>query len=52
MEKQLRGLRSAERSFAEFGDDFPISAAVHMPETAVNKDYFFVLWKDEVGNSG
>jgi hypothetical protein len=54
-EKQLRGLRSAGRSFAEFGADggadFPITAIMYMPETAVNKDYFFVSWKDYVANS-
>ena len=28
------------------------TTAVYVPETAVNEDYFFVLWKDEVRNSG
>jgi hypothetical protein len=38
--------------FAGFGDDFPVAAFVDVPETAVNEDDFFVLWKDKVGNSG
>jgi hypothetical protein len=38
--------------FAGLGDDFPISAIMYVPETAVNEDYLFVSDKDNVGSSG
>lgn len=38
--------------FAGLGDYFAETAIMHMPETAVNEDYFFVSDKDDIGMAG
>lgn len=38
--------------FAGLGDDFPITAIMHMPETAVDEDDFFVSDKNDIGMAG
>lgn len=38
--------------FVGFGDNFAIRTFVHMPETAMNKDYFFVFDKHNIRVTG
>jgi len=35
-----------------FGDDFPVAALMHMPETAMNKNYFPMARKYDIGLAG
>jgi len=38
--------------FAGLGDDFPITAIMYMPETAVDEDYLFVSDQNDIRVAG